>query len=53
MLGDSLYFETGPYGSFRDGVWFNDFSQSLDGKYFQPIHWPEIINIRAGEAIDG
>ena len=53
MMGDSLYYETGPYGSFKDGSWFTDFRQDLNGRSWQPIHWPEIINIRAGEAIDG
>ena len=53
MMGDSLYYETGPYGSFKDGSWFTDFRQDLNGRHWQPIHWPEIINIRAGEAIDG
>ena len=53
MMGDSLYYETGPYGSFKDGRWFTDFRQDLNGRSWQPIHWPEIINIRAGEAIDG
>jgi len=52
-MGDSLYYETGPYGSFKDGSWFTDFRQDLNGRHWQPIHWPEIINIRAGEAIDG
>ena len=53
MIGDSLYFQTGPYGSVRDRLWFTDFSQSLDGKSWQPIHWPDKINIQAGQAIDG
>ena len=53
MMGDSLYYETGPYGSFRDGSWFTDFWQDLNGRNWQPIHWPEIINIRSGDAIDG
>ena len=53
MMGDSLYYETGPYGSFRDGSWFTDFWQDLNGRSWQPIHWPEIINIRSGDAIDG
>ena len=53
MMGDSLYYETGPYGSFRDGSWFTDFWQDLNGRNWEPIHWPEIINIRSGDAIDG
>ena len=53
MMSDSLYYETGPYGSFRDGSWFTDFWQDLNGRNWQPIHWPEIINIRSGDAIDG
>ena len=31
FLDDSVYFESGPYGSNNDGTWFTDFRQKLDG----------------------
>ena len=47
-------FVSGPYGSSseKDGEYFNDFRQSLDGRSVQPNHWPNGINIRSGGSID-
>jgi len=53
FLDDSVYFESGPYGSNNDGSWFTDFRQKLDGSRFEPRHWPDTINVRAGQSIDG
>ena len=53
FLEDSLYFESGPFGSNNDGTWFTDFRQMLDGSRFEPRHWPDTINLRAGQGIDG
>jgi len=53
FLEDSLYFESGPFGSNNDGTWFTDFRQMLDGSRFEPRHWPDAINLRAGQGIDG
>ena len=47
-------FVSGPYGSTseKDGEFFTDFRQSLNGKSVQPNHWPNGINIRSGGSID-
>ena len=47
-------FDSGPYGSTseKDGEFFTDFRQSLNGKSVQPNHWPNGINIRSGGSID-
>ncbi len=48
-------YRSGPYGNVggRNGEFFNDFRQTLDGKQVRPNHWPDTINIRAGGSIDG
>ena len=51
--GDSYYFKSGPYGSLFDGYWFSDLRHSLDGRSWEPRHWPNQINLRAGQSIDG
>ena len=45
---------TGPYGttSQKDGEFFTDFKQSLNGRSIEPSHWPSGINIRSGGSID-
>ncbi len=45
---------SGPYGSrsYKEGDFFTDFRQSIDGRSIQPNHWPDAINLRSGEAID-
>ena len=45
---------TGTYGttSQKDGEFFTDFKQSLNGRSVEPSHWPSGINIRSGESID-
>ena len=47
-------FVTGPYGSSseKDGEYFSDFRQTLNGRSVQPNHWPNGINIRSGGSID-
>ena len=47
-------FVSGPYGSTseKDGEFFTDFRQSLNGRSVQPNHWPNGINIRSGGSID-
>ena len=52
MLGHEIYFTSGPYGSMNGGDWFTDFWQSLDGKEYNPTHWPSGVNLRHGERID-
>ena len=45
---------SGPYGSKsgKNGEFFTDFRQSLNGRSVQPNHWPNSLNIRSGESID-
>ncbi len=52
MLSSDDYFVSGPYGSMNGGEWFTDFWQSLDGKDYNPKHWPDGITLRYGERID-
>ena len=54
LLSHWNVYVSGPYGSqnFKDGHFFTDFRQSLNGRSVQPNHWPDSINIRSGDSID-
>ena len=54
LLDQWNVFVTGPYGSSseKDGEYFSDFRQTLNGRSVQPNHWPNGINIRSGGSID-
>jgi hypothetical protein len=52
-MSNVVVYDSGPFGgSSFSGVWFTDFWQSLDGRRAKPTHWPDKINIRAGQRID-
>lgn len=54
VLGHWNVYVSGPYGSTseKDGEFFTDFRQSLNGRSVQPNHWPNGINVRSGGSID-
>ena len=54
LLHDWNIIVSGPYGSTsqKDGEFFTDFRQSLNGRWVQPNHWPNGINVRSGGSID-
>lgn len=54
FLADWNVYVSGPYGSTseKDGEFFTDFRQSLNGRSVQPNHWPNGINVRSGGSID-
>lgn len=54
LLSQWNIYVSGPYGSqsVKDGQFFTDFRQSLNGRSVQPNHWPDSINIRSGDSID-
>ena len=54
LLENWNIYVSGPYGttSDKDGEYFTDFRQSLNGRNIQPNHWPSGLNIRSGDSID-
>ena len=54
LLNQWKIYVSGPYGStsHKDGEFFTDFRQRLDGRSVEPSHWPDGINLRSGGSID-
>jgi hypothetical protein len=54
ILDEWKVYVSGPYGSrsYKDGDFFTDFHQSLNGRSVEPNHWPDAINLRSGDSID-